>query len=159
MKRAYNIFLDFCGGASATLIAFCAAIVALDVILRPFGGSLIWAFEVTELLLLYVTMLALPWLARDRGHISVDVLVSHLSPSRAARLDVCTSISVAVVCLVIAWWGALSTLDAYARDLANLGLVQYPLWISRIAIPFGFGLAAVEYLRLAAQSAAQGVSK
>lgn len=159
MNRAYNTFLDICGGASAILIAFCALAVSLDVILRFFGESLMWVFEVTELLLLYVTMLALPWLARERGHICVDVLVNNLSPANAARLDVCTNMAVAAICLLITWWGGLSTVDAYSRNLTNDGLVQYSLWISRIAIPFGFGLAAIEYLRLSAQSARKGVSK
>lgn len=148
MKRTYDLLIDFCGWMAGSMIVFCASAVALDVLLRSFGQPLTWVFETTELLLLYITMLSLPWLARRRGHIAVDIVVGSLSRAHAAWLEVCTNLIVVMVCLVIAYWGALSTFDAYARGLINAGLTPYPLWVSRIVIPFGFGLAAVEFLRL-----------
>lgn len=148
MKRAYHWLLDLCGWAAGAMIVFCVFAVALDVFLRPFGKSMIWVFETTELLLLYITMLALPWLARRRGHITVDIVAGSLPDSQAAWLEIFTNFIVVLVCLLIAYWGTLSTLDAYTRGLKNAGLTPYPLWVSRAVIPFGFGLAAVEFLRL-----------
>ena len=100
MMRAYNRLLDVCGWTAGAMIALSALAVTLDVLMKPFGKSLIWVFETTEILLLYITMLALPWLARARGHIAVDVVVSNLPKAVAARLEVLTNAVVVVACVL-----------------------------------------------------------
>lgn len=159
MMRAYNRLLDICGWTAGAMIAFSALAVTLDVLMKPFGKSLIWVFETTEILLLYITMLAQPWLARARGHIAVDVVVSNLPKAVAARLEVLTNAVAVVACVLIAYWGSLSAADAYARGLTSSGLLNYPVWISRITVPLGFGLAAVEFLRLSIRTIRTGAAK
>lgn len=147
--RAYHFLLEACGIAAALLLAFVAGAVTLDVLLRLFGHSLIWVFEISELLLLWVTMLSLPWIAAKGGHIAVDALVSHLPVKAANNLAIFTNFVVACLCLVIAYTGCVSTWAVWISGTENAGLVRYPVWASRIAIPVGFSLGAIEFLRLA----------
>ena len=156
MNRAYRLLLEGCGALAGIALAFIAAAVTLDVLLRPFGTSLIWVFEITELMLLWVTMLALPWVAYKGGHISVDVLVGNLSPGAACRLRVAVCLFVAALCFVIAYTGWVAAAGAWTRGLESPGLLQYPLWISRISIPFGFVLGGIEFLRQALHGVRMG---
>ncbi len=156
MGKAYRLVLECCGGLAAVLLAFIALTVTLDVLLRPLGLSLIWVFEITELLLVWITMLALPWVTYNGGHISVDVLVGNLSPGAACRLRVAVCLFVAALCFVIAYTGWVAAAGAWTRGLESPGLLQYPLWISRISIPFGFVLGGIEFLRQALHGVRMG---
>lgn len=156
MSRTYGLLLEGCGALAGIVLAFIAAAVTLDVLLRPFGASLIWVFEITELLLLWVTMLALPWVAYKGGHISVDVMISYLPPATARQLKVGVNLFVAALCLLIAYHGWGATAAAWTRGLESAGLMQYPLWLSRIALPFGFGLGGMEFLRQALSGTPEG---
>lgn len=147
--RAYCLLLSGCGAAAALMLAFVAGAVTLDVLLRMYGQSLIWVFEISELLLLWVTMLSLPWIAAQRGHIAVDALVSQLPPEAAQKLAIVTNLVVALLCFMIAYTGCVSTMAVWLSGAENSGMVRYPVWVSRIAVPFGFSLGAIEFFRLA----------
>jgi C4-dicarboxylate transporter DctQ subunit len=124
--------------------------VTADVVLRfAFGRGLVWSFEVTEFLLLYIPMLTLPWLARQRAHIQIDVVISRLPHAAAARLDILACALVAAICIFIAYWSTIATLDAYERGIENAGLVAWPRWALLVSIPPAFALTAFEYLRIA----------
>jgi TRAP-type C4-dicarboxylate transport system permease small subunit len=138
--------LAFIAGA---MIVFAMGTVTADVVLRIFKASLWWSFETTEFILVYIPLLTLPWLARRRAHIVIDIVTSRLSPEPARRLEIFTSALAAVVCAVVTYWGALATLTAFNRGIVNAGMVEYPRWALLIAVPLGFGLAAIEFVRIA----------
>lgn len=132
------------------MIIFAATVVSADVFLRALSThSLPWAFEVTEFLLVYIPLLTFPWLARRQQHIIIDVFTNWLPPRVAHVLRVVVLIVAACTCVWVAYWGTLATQTAYERDIVNAGLVAFPRWALLISIPLGFGLAAIEFLRLA----------
>jgi C4-dicarboxylate transporter, DctQ subunit len=152
----YARLLDLFAALAGAMIIFAMTSVTVDVLLRATGsGSLTWSFEVTEFLLLYIPMLTMPWLARRRGHITIDVVISRLDPMIARRLEVVVDFLVAAVCAFVTYWGVIATWNAYSRGIVNAGMVEYPRWALLISIPFGFGLTAIEYLRLCRMALAE----
>jgi TRAP-type C4-dicarboxylate transport system permease small subunit len=62
---------------------------------------------------------------------------------------VATSLVAAAVCAFIAYWGFKTTYDFYVRDLQSEKVLTIPMWMLLSCIPVGFGLTAIEYVRLA----------
>jgi TRAP-type C4-dicarboxylate transport system permease small subunit len=89
------------------------------------------------------------WLVRRGGHIRIDIVTSHMPPARRARLLVATSLLAAAVCAFIAYWGVVTTYDFYVRGLQSEKVLTIPMWMLLGCIPLGFGLTAVEFVRVA----------
>ena len=150
LVKAYDALITAFAVLAGVMILLATAIVCADVILRAVSKhSLPWAFEVTEFLLVYIPLLTFPWLARRQEHIIIDVFTG-LLPLRVAYVLRIVVLLVAVgTCVWVAYWGAHATLTAYERNIINAGLVAFPRWALLISIPVGFGLGAIEFLRLA----------
>lgn len=154
LGTAYNGLVNSLAVLAGAMIVFAMIAVTLDVVMRAlFRSSLWWSFEVTEFLLVYIPLLTLPWLARRRAHIVIDIVTSRLPATSARRLDVFTSFLAFATCMFVAYWGGMATLTAYNRGIVNAGMVSYPRWALLVVIPLGFGLAAIEFARIAFQEA------
>jgi len=138
---------------AGVMIVFAMVTVTLDVVLRMFAMSLWWSFEVTEFILVYIPLLTLPWLARRRAHIVIDIVTARLPVRAAMRLDIFTSLLAAAICLFVTYWGLQATYTAYERGIVGAGMVELPRWALLFVIPLGFGLAAIEFARIAYQTA------
>ncbi len=84
--RIYDVVIDalaFLAGASLTLV-FIAIVVT--VLMRVVGlPSLDGVVATTEYAMLYIGTLAAPWLLREKGHVSIEVLRQQL-PERAREV-------------------------------------------------------------------------
>lgn len=148
---AFDTLEDALAFVAGAMIVFAMCTVTLDVVFRLFQSSLWWSFEVTEFILVYIPLLTLPWLARRRAHIVIDIVTTRLPSNVARRLQVVTWLLAAVICAFVAYWGMVATMTAYGRGIVNAGMVEYPRWALLFVIPLGFGLAAIEFARLAWQ--------
>jgi TRAP-type C4-dicarboxylate transport system permease small subunit len=150
LVRAYDALITVFAALAGLMILFATAVVCADVLLRAVSEhSLPWAFEVTEFLLVYIPLLTFPWLARRQQHITIDVFTNWLPPRVVRGLRIAVLIVAAGTCVWVAYWGAFATLTAFERNVVNAGLVAFPRWALLVAIPVGFGLATIEFLRLA----------
>ena len=150
IPRAYQALLDSLAAIAGALLVLTTLAVVLDVSARYFAGtSFAWVFELTEYVLLYVPCLGMAWLVRRRGHITIDIVTSHIPPAGRHRLFVATSLVTALVCGFIAYWGFLTTYDFYVRDLQSEKVLTVPMWVLLGCIPLGFGLTAIEFVRVA----------
>lgn len=150
LVKGYDALISAFAALAGLMILFATAVVCADVLLRAVSKhSLPWAFEVTEFLLVYIPLLTFPWLARRQQHIIIDVFTNWLPPRIAYGLRIIVLLVAAGICVWVAYWGTFATLTAYERNVVNAGLVAFPRWALLISIPIGFGLAAIEFLRLA----------
>lgn len=148
--RAYNALISGFAALAGMMILFAAGVVCADVLLRALSKhSLPWAFEVTEFLLVYIPLLTFPWLARRQQHIIIDAFTNFLPPRVARPLRIVVLIVAAGTCVWVAYWGVFATLTAYERNIITSGLVAFPRWALLISFPLGFGVAAIEFFRLA----------
>lgn len=136
--------------AAAMLVGTAAAIV-FQAAARSFGFSgSPHVFALTEFGLLYIAMFASPWLAGERGHVSIELLAA-AAPARwrpaLARLAAGASVA---VCVALAWYAGEAAWRAWLRGDADMRSFDMPRWLLLGAMPVCFGLMAAQFARHAA---------
>ncbi|MGH1413581.1 MAG: TRAP transporter small permease [Pelagimonas sp.] len=148
MARAFDLFLNILAILAAALLFSLIFIIAADVTLRTFADrSLTWVLEASETSLVAVLALGLPWLARERGHISVDLVTNSLQPRTRAVL----ARAIALVCAgLLGWlsfWAFQQASDDFARGIQTIGIHPFPRFLMTGGLGAGLGLTALEYGR------------
>lgn len=152
--RLFDALIDALAVVAAFLILAVMVGVALDVVGRYFLDSPIsWMFEVTEYALLYVPCLGMAWLARERGHVAIDIVVGNLPPRLQHPLGRAASLVAAAICAFIAYWGVVVSVDSYRQGSVLEHMIRIPEVVVIGVIPLGFALTAVAYLRLSLEQA------
>lgn len=150
VSSVYDLFVDALAAIAGVLLVLTTLAVVFEVAMRYFAGqSYAWVFELTEYVLLYVPMLGMAWLARRNGHIAIDIVTSKLPERLRRRQQVAMALVVATSCAFISYWGFVTAYDFYLRDIQSEKVLSIPMWTIMGCIPIGFGLTAIEYLRLA----------
>jgi len=130
------------------LMAAMMVVITLDVILRNLGyQSSAHFFTFTEYALLIVPCLGAPWLAREKGHIYVEILLLSLRPRLRSAMTVLIGLLCITVCLVIAWYGFDVALRDYLQNEKDVRSMDFPRWIVIGFIPLSFFMMAIEFAR------------
>lgn len=150
MARIYHKFLDALGLLCGLLVLALVVGVTIDVIVRSVTGRpILWMFELTEYVLLYIPCLGMAWLAREYGHVAITSFVGRLPAKPRLLMAVATTLFCALICFVVAYWGFMSTYQSIDRGTVAGMMLRLPEFVLLWVIPFGFGLTAFEFLRLA----------
>ena len=133
---------------AAFLMAAMMMVITLDVVLRNLGyQSSAHFFTFTEYALLIVPCLGAPWLAREKGHIYVEILLTSFGPRTRARMTVTIGILCIAVCLVIAWYGFQVALRDFVQNEKDVRSLDMPRWMVVGWIPLSFLMMAIEFAR------------
>ena len=134
---------------AAFLMAAMMVTITLDVVLRNLGyQSSAHFFTFTEYALLMVPCLGAPWLAREKGHIYVEILLMQLGPRGRRWLSTGIALACIAVCLAIAWYGFPVTLTDWRQAEKDVRSVDMPRWLVVGWIPLSFLMMALEFARL-----------
>jgi len=111
----------------------------------PYSG---YSFVFIEYGFIYCIMLGAPWVARQRGHIYIEVVTSAVPEEVRRPLSRAVAALCAIVFAALAWYaGTLAVEDYLIGELDVRGSIDTPRWIVTGAMPIGFGLLAVEFSR------------
>jgi C4-dicarboxylate transporter, DctQ subunit len=154
--RLLNRLEDALAAMAGALLILAVLMVTVDVVSRAlFNKPLAWVFEVTEYILLFVPCLGMAWLARNEGHVKIDIVTARLSPGANAALTRGVNLIVSGVCLFIAAWGSVATAESWRGNVQIEGILQTPQYLVYAAIPLGFALCGIEFARKALASGAK----
>jgi TRAP-type C4-dicarboxylate transport system permease small subunit len=138
-------------GAGMVLLGLLG-LVLFDVVMRyalrlPFLG----AYEMSELAMVLIVFLALPYCAATRGHVAVDVLSPLLDRPGLRWLNAAIHLAGAFLMAVIAWEATRYAMGSVARGEATnmLGIPKFPFELVSAA---GAALYAVVLLLQAWQA-------
>lgn len=138
---------DAFGFAASLVIAFLALSVGAEVVVRNLSlPAFGWTLEMCEYGLLLISFLGAPWVLRRHDHISVDILVRHVSPSTRLGLLTIADLIAALACSVLAYYATQAALDAYAKGSLLFKYLVVPQWIVLSVLPLGMTLLVVEFL-------------
>ena len=113
-------------------------IVCVDLALRYFlNAPLVWATEVTEILLLYITFLGASQVFRDNGHVVIDVFIVMGSETHKKILTIFSTALVGIVSGFLIYYGFLTTHSLYIRGIFNPTILETPIALIVIIIPIG----------------------
>src|SRR5512145_144229 len=86
----------------------------------------VWPVTISELTMLYATVLAAPWVLRRAEHIQINILVAVLAPRRRTALGRVVCLVGMLACLLVAWYALRVTLTAQGLEIRSF---EMPKWV------------------------------
>jgi TRAP-type C4-dicarboxylate transport system permease small subunit len=138
-SKLCNIYARICFGACQLALTGMLLLVVVEVFRRyilnnPTQSSL----EITEYLLVSISILPLAVILQHDRHVSVDTLTTRLSLRAQAVLKLICRLITAAFALVVFYFGADMAIDALMKDARSSSLLAFPLGIAYGVIPIGF---------------------
>jgi len=133
--------------AAAMLGAFTIGIV-YDVSVRTLGFQPpAYTVSLVEYGLLYVTVLAAPWLLREKGHVFVDLAMRAMPPAARRFNENAMYVLGAVVCAVLTYAAGELTLESWQRGDLDTRDFDMPRWLIYLPMTLCFLLLVIEFVR------------
>ncbi|MEP2703591.1 MAG: TRAP transporter small permease [Roseibium sp.] len=145
--KAFSKVLVALAWVSAALFVLSGCMLTYEVTARYlFVAPTIWAAELSQLCLIWGTLIAMPWLLSARRHISVDAIFENLGRNGKQVCNLLSMIFVAVFSVIVASKGFGIFYDSFERGRTTGSMLDLPIWISELAVPVGFGLLFIQAL-------------
>lgn len=142
-----NNFAVFLAGI---LVVLAMSITCAEILMRYFlSRPILWATEVTEYSLLFITFLASAWLLGKDGHVRMDLLVNSLNPKARSFAELLASIMGAICSLAFFWYGAKVTWANFQQHAVIPSNLEPPFYLILAIIPIGSFLLLIQFLRRA----------
>lgn len=131
------------GASVATIIA----VNSIDTLGRAFfSRPLTGAVEITELFLAMCIILAIPFAQRKLAHIEIDMFTQYCSAGLKRIFLLIAIILTILVFFMLTVQSYESAKESVATFESSAGYLRVPVWIGKIAITIGFGIALLEAL-------------
>lgn len=133
--------------AASGLFVAAGFMLTFEVVARHFfTAPTIWAAELSQLCLIWGSLLGMTWLLGARRHIAVDALVELLSAQQRRFTEAFAMLTVAAFSAVVAWKGWGIFFDSFVRGRTTGSMLDLPTWVSELAVPVGFALLFIQGL-------------
>jgi TRAP-type C4-dicarboxylate transport system permease small subunit len=147
--RCYDWLIAALAILAGVIVALIFVAVVYDASLRDLGFQPTrWAVPLSEIGLLYITMLSAPWLLRSKGQIVVETLRKPMPMRARVWLERATYVFCIGVCAIMTWSAAVEGLDAINRGDVERLAIEIPLYLTYLPLIVGFFLLGCEFLRL-----------
>jgi len=148
VARTYNVVLFALAAIAGAMLALMFLSIIFDVTVRQLGFQPPeWAVPLSEYLLLYSTLLASPWLLREKGHVFVDLLIARLRGSPRRWLERTIYVVCAVACMIVAFVAAQAAFTEFTAGTMDVRAILVPKWMLFAPLAIGFPMMAIEFLR------------
>jgi TRAP-type C4-dicarboxylate transport system permease small subunit len=135
---------------AACCLAIMMVIVFIDIIgTKFFRMSIPGALDISEELMVFLTLLPLAYLAAEKGHIRITLLESRLSPGIRFIVEIIQYVIATAITGIITWRVFVEFQKTYQFMQLKSGL-DMPIWPANLATVIAFGfLTLVWFLQLA----------
>lgn len=140
-------------------IFFVIGILALMVIVIAYSFEVVaryvfnaptwWSAELVSYLLSVMVFCVLPQVTATRGHVAVTVLLERLQEPSRKVVERAIFVLGFAACAAITWFAAEETMRQIVRNVQMMAAYPIPKWWVSSWTVMGFGLASLEFLRLA----------
>jgi len=152
-KRFWKFFdrlTNVMAALAGVILIFITAAVCYTIGMRYlFTKTTIWLMQTTEYALLWIVFLATTWLLREKGHITTDVIYTHLNEKTKRILDCIMFIIGGIACTFMVYFGIDYTRECIIKGITDVRGVTIPKWIIFIIIPIGSILLTIQFFRMA----------
>ena len=133
---------------AGAMLVFIMLSVSVDVIRRKtFGSSAVWIMEVTEYLLLFLTMLGSARVLREEGHVKVDLVLNRLHPRPKAILNLSTSVLALASLLIVEYYSIETTISYFKLRYFTPTPLRLPQAAIMAIIPVGILMLLIQLLK------------
>lgn len=135
---------------AACCIAVMMVIIFFDIVgTKFFGVSIPGALDISEELMVFLTLLPLAYLAAEKGHINITLLESRLPPGIRFLLEIVQYVIATGITGIITWRVFVQFQKSYQFMQLKSGL-DMPVWPANLVTVIAFGfLTLVWFLQLA----------
>ncbi len=148
--RSFDRLLDVMAALAGVILVFITAAVCYTIGMRfLFTQTTIWIMPITEYALLWIVFLATPWLLREGGHITTDVLYTHLNEKTKRYLDGILWVIGGLTCAAMVVLGVFHVWECIAGGVTDVRAVTVPKSAVFIIIPAGSLLLTLQFFRMA----------
>ena len=140
--------LNLLKALSGAVIFAVFVLIVSDVLIRTVGlKPWLYSSVLVEYGLLWFTMLAAPWLARQKAHVFIDAITQLLSETPRLWLARFVYLVCVIACLTVSYFSLQLLIEAIANGEIDTRAVDMPMWALLAPIPPCFLLVAIEFLR------------
>ncbi len=148
--KLFDRLLDVMAAVAGVILVFICAAVCYTIGMRfLFTRTTIWIMQTTEYALLWIVFLSTAWLLREGGHITTDIIYSHLSEESKKRLDCTMFVLGGFACAFMLYFGLVHLCDCIVNSVTDVRGVTVPKSAVFIIIPIGFTLLTIQFFRMA----------
>jgi len=142
-------------GKSVTALAYvaCAVIpclftmIVIDVSIRMMGyNPPLFTSSVVEYALLYIAMFAAPWLVREKGHVSIEAVITQLPAPMQRFLAKFVYLVCMLASILFSYFSWQLLLDAWESGQIDMRGVDMPYWAQFFPMFIGFVFISLEFL-------------
>jgi TRAP-type C4-dicarboxylate transport system permease small subunit len=148
--RVFDKVIEIMAGLAGVILVFIVAAVCYTIGMRfLFTKTTIWIMQTTEYALLWIVFLGTTWLLRDKGHITTDIIYTHLNRKTKNYFD-CVMWSIGgLTCAAMVLFGILHVGECVAGGITDVRAVTVPKTAVFIVIPIGSTLLTLQFFRMA----------
>lgn len=133
--------------AAALLFTISGVMLTYEVLARYFfTAPTIWAAELSQLALIWGSLIAMAWALGARRHIAVDAVVRLLPDAVRRVTETFAMLTVAAFSAMVTWKGWDIFYDSFERGRTTGSMLDLPTWVAELAVPFGFALLFIQAL-------------
>jgi TRAP-type C4-dicarboxylate transport system permease small subunit len=153
MKNFWYLFdrlITTMAALAGVILVFITAAVCYTIGMRfLFRQTTIWIMPVTEYALLWIVFLGTTWLLREKGHITTDVLYTHLNEKTKLTLDGIMFIIGGLTCAAMVFLGVIHVGQCIAGGVTDVRAITVPKTAVFIIIPIGSIFLTIQFFRMA----------
>jgi len=98
---------------------------------------------------LWIVFLGTTWLLREKGHITTDIIYTHLNDKTKQTLDGIMFITGGLACAMLFYLGVLHMCDCIIHGVTDVRALTIPKSAIFIIIPVGSLLLTIQFFRMA----------
>jgi len=134
------------GGLAGALCFFIVTMLTFyEVVARyVLKSPTTWSLDCSIYLVMWGTLLGAAYTLKWHGHVGVEVLVAKFSKMRQRQLKIIVYTLMLLFCIILAWTGMDSCIDAYRFHEVTLSYIRTPLYIPMFSIVAGSVLLILE---------------
>lgn len=130
---------------SAWLFVLAGGMLSYEVVARYFFvAPTSWAAELSQLSLIYGSLLAMPWLLQHRRHIRITALTARMPDKAQRAFGVAGMLILIVFSVIVAIYGWAIFADSFSRGRTTGSLLDLPSWIAEFPVPVMFLLLSLQ---------------
>ncbi|WP_412775827.1 TRAP transporter small permease [Thalassospira lucentensis] len=130
---------------AAVLFVAAGCMLTYEVIARYFFiRPTIWAAELSQLCLIWGSLMGMPWALAARRHISVDAITRLCPPLVQRGLEVIAMAAVCAFSVMVTIKGWEIFWESFERGRTTGTMLDLPAWVAELPVAIGFALLAVQ---------------
>lgn len=147
LKRLAHVYNKLEEYALVYTLAFCVVIISFQVIMRyVFNNSLSWTEEAAKYLFIWLIWLGTSIAAKERSHISLEIVTNKLKGRAKAVLDIVAKLIWVAMCLFLLVNGLEVVQGMIGRGKTASAMPWLKVWVVYLAIPVSQGVLSLRII-------------